>query len=129
MLEGNDDVHRRYNWHLNNPDLFDFGPVVALTRALLEHYVNRANLEETEGVDGILQKAVIMAEKLVAIMERIAKSERRVGPVRRAEVDRFLSAVSIILATHIEPAQLPAVQRQLQELLSRDNKHPMGRLP
>jgi hypothetical protein len=128
MREGNDDVRRRYTWHLNNSDLFDFCPLVALTRALLEHFVNKANLDEPEGVDGALQKAVIIAEKLATIMERIADSERRVGPVRRAEVERFLEAVSIVLATHLEPAQLPAAQRQFEELLSRDDKHPMGRI-
>lgn len=45
------------------------------------------------------------------IMERVAMSECRVGPVRRAEVQRFLDAVSIVLATHIKPAQLPAARR------------------
>jgi hypothetical protein len=128
MREGNDDVRRRYNAHLNNPDLFDFAPLVALIRAMLEHFVNRANLAETEDVDGLLQRAVSLAERLLTIMERVADVERRVGPVRPAEVERFLAAVGIVLATHLEPAQLPAAQQQLEELLSRDDKHPMGRL-
>ena len=80
MREGNDDLRRRYNAHLNNPDLFDFGPLVALTRAMLEHFVNVAKLDETEGVDGLLQKAVSLAERLLTIMERIADVERHVGP-------------------------------------------------
>lgn len=128
MREGNDDVRRRYHAHLNNPDLFDFGPLVALTRAMLEHFVNRANRDETEGVDGLLQRAVSLAERLLTIMKCIADVERRVGPVRPAEVERFLAAVGIVLAAHIEPAQLPAARRQLEELLSRDDKRPMGRL-
>lgn len=128
MREGNDDVRRRYNAHLNNPDLFDFGPLVALTRAMLEHFVNRANLGETEGVDAFLQRAVSLAERLLKIMKRVADVERHVGPVRPAEVERFVAAVGIVLATYIEPAQLPGARRQFEELLSRDDKHPMGRL-
>ena len=123
-----DDVHRRYSGYLNGPALFDFWPVVALTRALLEHFMDKANLDETEDVDGPLQKALIMAEKPVTVMERVADSERRVGPLRGAELERFLEAVVIVLATHLDPAQLFAAQRQLQELLDRDEKHPMGRL-
>lgn len=131
FLDNNPIAKSRYEFHLQNPQLLDFWPVIAMARTCLEHFMDLANLDKTETMDGSdppIVRAVEMARKLVGICKDASEYERRLGQVTNAEVERHVNATAIVLARFLEPKQLEAARQCYIELVTRTDSFPMGRL-
>lgn len=122
FLTENPSVDDRLVFWRSSSTLFDFRELIALNRAMLEHFAKNANLDITENPNGTATpnlRVITATGTLIENTERMVALEKTIPPVLNADVECFLDCVSIILAEFVPKARLGASRARLTELLQR----------
>ncbi len=110
-----------YECEIESGDMFDLRPQLALAKVLVRHYVDQADLENTDNSFGKIPPALAAIEalkKVTEIAERILKIEAQLGPITHAELRRYMHAVAFGIHRFVPAEQLAACQAFISEKLS-----------
>lgn len=95
LLEAHPELRALYDGHLRSDQPFDLRPQLALTKALVEHYINNEGTKTWGGPKGgepPILRAVAALETCARVAQRIVEIEDKVGPVTRAELEALINA-------------------------------------
>lgn len=123
VLQNDPGLRNLYERYLEDEDLMDFRPQVALGKALLHRYLEISNLNDPDRVVGLgtlleapALRAISALERVVNLGVRYAAHEKKIGAVSNADLARFLRAlrraVNRFLKTDAEIAEFYAILRQ-----------------
>ena len=109
LLEKHPEFRALYDAHLNSDHLFDLRPQLALTKALVEHYVEQGGTKTVGAgrrADPPILRAVAALETCARVAQRIVEIEGKLGPVTRAELDAVINAFARTLARFVPDERL-----------------------
>jgi hypothetical protein len=109
LLEGQPNLRALYDAHLHSDHLLDLRPQLALSKALVEHYIEQEGTVTSigpRGSDPAILRAVAALETCARVAQRIVELENKMGPVTRAELDAVINAFARTLARFVPDDRL-----------------------
>ncbi|MBI4516714.1 MAG: hypothetical protein HY699_12955 [Deltaproteobacteria bacterium] len=109
-----------YEAEIESDDMFDLRQQLALAKVLVRHYVDQANLNDTDNSFGKTPPALAAIEALrraTEIAERILKIEERLGPITHSELKRYMQAVAAAFVRFVPRNQQDPCKEFIREQL------------
>jgi hypothetical protein len=121
LLEDHPELGPLYRKHLADPYPLDLRPELAAAKALLEHYLRRANLDERVGPNGTeaaTLRALTGLERVGRIASALVKIESEFGVITHADMGRAMSAVALTFGRYVPRERVDEAREFLQEQLA-----------